>query len=215
MDRGGATGMMTGQRTTLRVRPKGSLVTTGVASVALAAIPASAAITAIAREEGNWPLALAMAGAVLVGGLAVLLRQLSVYSEVTPSTLRGRGIFSPMIEVPLGEIHQVLLVQTTSRHALDTATQLLVRGSDGRRLFRMRGNFYAPGTLDLVAGVLPVEAERIDDPIALSRFFANYPGSAYWFENRPALRVAAVVSGCVIAVIAAATVMSLVGLDAG
>ncbi len=70
-----------------------------------------------------------------------------MHCEVTDTELRGNGIFSPMVHVPLDRIRSVLLVPTYVGQAPEAVTQLLVRDARGRRLFRMRGNFWHPQDL--------------------------------------------------------------------
>ena len=78
-----------------------------------------------------------------------------------------------------------MLVPTYVGQAPEAVTQLLVRDARGRRLFRMRGNFWQPADLRAVADSLPVRAVVIDEPMPLSEFFRAYPDSAYWFEDKP------------------------------
>jgi len=161
--------------------------------------------------RGTWlqvviPHALVLIGCVLVG-----VRQLTVFTEVRGGRLRGNGIFSPIEEVEFARIARVDLIETYVGLIPSPVRQLLVRDADGRRLYRMRGNFWRPGDLDAVADALPVTATKVTEPIDLRDFFRAYPGSAYWFENRRAVTVTAVVLGGLLIVGIAVGMIALVG----
>ncbi len=94
-------------------------------------------------------------------------------------------------------------------------TQLLVRDDDGKRLFRMRGNFYRDGDLETIAAALPVPAQTTAEPIEITEFFRTYPGSAYWFEHRPILRIVVFAVALVLALAIAAWVMTILGMPVG
>jgi hypothetical protein len=129
--------------------------------------------------------------------------------------LIGNGIFTSMVRVPLSQIAKVDLVETYVGQAPESVTQLLVRDAPGRRLFRMRGSFYPDGALQEIAAALPVKAEVVTEPISLTEFFRTYPGSAYWFEHRPVLRVVAFVIALVVSLAIAAWVMTILGMPVG
>jgi hypothetical protein len=134
---------------------------------------------------------------------------------VTRTELIGRGIFSPMIRVPLDKIAAVHLVETYVGQAPESVTQLLVTDEEGKRLFRMRGNFYQAGALQAIAAALPVKAQVASEPIGITEFFRNYPGSAYWFEHRPILRLVVFAVSLALALAIAAWVMTILGMRVG
>lgn len=181
----------------LLVRPKRDLLVTAMLSVLLAMIPLFAVLYWFAVDHGAVMTVLAGHVLVIVAATALLVRQLTVFTVVTDTEIRGRGIFSPMVRVPLARIASVHLVPTFVGHDPETVLQLLVRDVEGRRLYRMRGNFWPPGDLERVAAELPVAAQVGTEPMTLREFFAAYPGSAYWFENRPWL-----IAGLLVAVAA-------------
>jgi hypothetical protein len=136
-------------------------------------------------------------------------------AEVTDTELRGNGIFTPMVHVPLDRIRSVIIAQTYVGQAPEAVTQLLVRDARGRRLFRMRGNFWHARDLRAIADALPVRPTVIDDPVAISEFFRTYPDSAYWFEDKPGLKVALIGMLIVAALAIAVWVMTMLGMPIG
>jgi hypothetical protein len=198
--------------TVVRIVPRRSLLVSALVSIVLVLLPVSAVLYwfAIPRGQGFW-VAVAQ-GIVVVASFALLLRQLTVDTVVADGELRGRGIFSPMERVPLSTIARVDLVPVYVGQSPETVPQLLVRDAAGARLFRLRGTFWHPGDLDKIADALPVPTRVAPEPMSHAEFFAAYPGSAYWFENRPWL-----VAGLLAAVIAicigiAVGVMTLLGM---
>ncbi len=203
------------EQTVVSVRPRRSLLRTGFISVVLGMIPLFGVLYWFSIEHDSWLVVLVVH--VVVAALFVLafLRQLTVYSAVTETELVGRGIFSPLIHVPLEKIAAVHLVETYVGQAPEPVTQLLVTDDEGKRLFRMRGNYWPPGDLASIAAALPVRAQVVAEPIGIGEFFRTYPGSAYWFEHRPILWIVVFVVSLGVAVAVAAWVMTILGMPVG
>ena len=196
----------------LRVRPEHSLLGNALAAIALGTTPIFVVAYWFASSHGGVEIVGISHAAVLVAGLLVLWRQLRVYCAVTSDELIGNGIFTPLVRVRLDRIRRVMLVPTYLGAAPEPVLQLLVTGDDGRRLFRMRGNFWHETDLRALAGALPVAVEELTDPITMREFFTSYPGAAYWFEHRRPLQVAVVTVGLLLALAAAMWIMGLLGL---
>jgi hypothetical protein len=203
------------EQTLVAVRPRRSLIRTGFISIVLAMIPLFGVLYWFSIEHDSWLVVFLVHMVVTALAILVVVRQLTVYSAVTRTELIGRGIFSPMIRVPLDKIAAVHLVETYVGQAPESVTQLLVTDEEGKRLFRMRGNFYQAGALQAIAAALPVKAQVASEPIGITEFFRNYPGSAYWFEHRPILRLVVFAVSLAVAVAIAAWVMSILGMPVG
>jgi len=198
--------------TTVRIVPRRSLMVSALVSILVVLLPVSAVLYwfAIPRGQGVW-VAVAQAIVVVVS-FGLMLRQLTVDTVVADGELRGRGIFSPMDRVPLSSIARVDLVPVYVGQSPETVNQLLVRDADGRRLYRLRGTFWHAGDLETVAQALPVPTQVAPEPMSHAEFFAAYPGSAYWFENRPWLVVAAVALVFAAGIGIAVGVLTLLGM---
>ncbi len=201
--------------TLVTVRPRRSLITTGFVSVVLAMIPLFGVLYWFSIEHDSWLVVFVVHLIVTALFVLAIVRQLTVFSAVTETELIGRGIFSPMIRVPLSKIAAVHLVETYVGQAPESVTQLLVTDEEGKRLFRMRGNFYGDGDLKAIAAALPVPAQTASEPIGISEFFRAYPGSAYWFEHRPILRIVVFTVSLLLALAIAAWVMTILGMPVG
>lgn len=196
----------------VRIVPRRSLMVSALISILVVLIPVSAVLYwfAIPRGQGAWIGV--MQAIVVVVALALLWRQLTVDTVVADGELRGRGIFSPMVRVPLEKIATVDVVTVYVGQSPETVPQLLVRDAAGRRLFRLRGTFWHARDLTKVTEALPVPARIAPEPMSFAEFFAAYPGSAYWFENRPWL-MAGLLAVCIAASVAAAVgAMVLLGM---
>jgi hypothetical protein len=206
---------VTVEGTRVLVKPRRSLLTTALLSAALAFVPVFGVLYWFAIDHDSWQAVAIVNVVVVLIGLALVARQLTVHAEVTETELRGNGIFTPTVHVPLDRIRSVLLVPTYVGQAPEAVIQLLVRDARGRRLFRMRGNFWHPEDLRAIADSLPVRAVVIDEPIALSDFFRSYPDSAYWFEDKPGLKVVLIGGLIAVALAIAVWVMTLLGMPIG
>jgi hypothetical protein len=203
------------EKTVVTVRPRRSLITTGFVSVVLGMIPLFGVLYWFSIEKDGWFIVFVVHMVVTALCLLVIVRQLTVYSAVTETELIGRGIFSPLIRVPLDKIASVHLVETYVGQAPESVTQLLVTDDEGKRLFRMRGNFYRDGDLKSIAAALPVKPQVVSEPIGITEFFRTYPGSAYWFEHRPILRLVVFAVSLALALAIAAWVMTILGMRVG
>jgi len=203
---------MTATVTTLQVRPRRSLMTTAFVSVVLVMIPVFGVLYWFALQHGSWALVFAVHLAITIACLGTLARQLTVFTAVTETELIGRGIFSPMLRVPLSAIARVIVVPTYLGQSPDPVLQLLVLDASGTRLFRLRGTYWNPEDLDAVANALPVTPTFVQEPIGIREFYRAYPGSAYWFQNKPALWIIAFALALLLIVAVAAWLMSIFGM---
>jgi hypothetical protein len=203
---------MTTTATTLRVRPRRSLVTTAFVSIVLAMIPVFGVLYWFAVQHGSWALVFVVHLAITIACLATLGRQLTVFTAVTATELIGRGIFSPIVRVPLNAIASVVVVPTYIGQSPDPVLQLLARDASGRRLYRMRGTFWNPEDLKAVADALPVTPDFVQEPIGIREFYRTYPGSAYWFQNKPAMWIIVFILAVLAAGAIATWVMRIFGM---
>ncbi|GAA2072452.1 hypothetical protein GCM10009840_01350 [Pseudolysinimonas kribbensis] len=195
----------------VRVRPRTGLLWTAVLTLLLVTSPLYGALYWFAIPHGQLLPTLSGHIVIVLVGIAIGMRQLAVFAEVRGGLLRGNGIFSPLIEVEVSRIASVDLVATYVGLRPNPVQQLLVRDASGRRLFRMRGNFWPASDLVRLAAALPVPTTVTAEPIDVKDFFRRYPGSAYWFENRPAVTAVGIVLGLAAVAAVAAGAIALAG----
>lgn len=193
----------------VHVRPRRSLVSTAFISIVAGMLPIFGVLYWFGIQHGSWRIVLAVHLAIIVACVGILIRQLSVFSAVSETELSGRGIFSPVERIPLDQIDSVVMVPTYVGQSPEPVTQLLVRDPDGKRLFRMRGNFWQSGDLTAIANALPVTPQVVKDTMSVREFFQNYPGSAYWFENQPLVRVGMAVAAILLIVAITALIVAV------
>lgn len=179
-------------RTLVTVRPRRSLLSTAFFSILLVMIPVFGVLYWFADDGHGLALVAVINALVIALATAILLRQLTVHTAVTETELRGSGIFSPLVSVPLDRIASVHLVETYVGQATEPTTQFVAADSDGTCLYRNRGNFWHDGDLRKVAEAIPVPLTVVTEPLTMQEFSQRFPGSAYWFERRPVLRLAAI-----------------------
>lgn len=195
----------------VRVRPRRSVLIMAVVSLCAALVPVTAMLALIARTNGAWVAAGIVESFIVLVCVLLGFRQISLFTRVTATALEGNGFMTPTVRVPLDRIAVVHLVDTYAGQGSEVVTQFLAVDADGRRLFRLRGNFWAEGALEQVAAAVPAPVRHSDEPVSLRSFFADHPGSEYWFENKPWLKVGAIVLGCAGAAAIALWVMTTVG----
>lgn len=173
----------------VRVRPRTSLIRSAAVSMLVAMVPASVALYAVAIPAGRWMQVLVAQALVVAACVVVGARQLQLVTEVDDRELRGNGIATPMVRVRLDDIERVHLVRTLIHGGSEETMQLLVTDAEGRRLFRLRGNYWPADALERVAEALPVPPSHHRDPVPIAEFWRAHPGSAYWFEDRRIVRI--------------------------
>lgn len=184
---------------------------TALVSLIAAMVPIFGVLYWFAMKRDAIAPVLAVHAVILAIALGVLLRQLTVRAEVTDTELIGNGIFSPMIRVALDDIEEVVLVDTHIGQSPEVVTQLIARNLDGQTIYRMRGNFWHAHDLEALIAALPVPVTRVSGPLSMTEFFAEYPGSVYWFENRPGLKAVTVAVGLIALAGAVLLVTSVLG----
>ncbi|TPW73450.1 hypothetical protein [Schumannella sp. 10F1B-5-1] len=199
---------MTTPTTLVFARPKRSLLITGITALVLALVPVTVALVVL---RDDWLPTVIVEVVAIATCVSLGLRQLTIHTRLTETELSGNGIFSPMVRVDLDDVHEVLVVPIFIGAAPDPVQQLLVRDENGRRLFRLRGNFWEDGLLERIAAAMPVPVQVVAEPIPAKLFFSTYPGSEYWFENKPWLRVAAILGAGLLALGVAAGAMLTLG----
>ncbi|PRY65933.1 hypothetical protein B0I08_10983 [Glaciihabitans tibetensis] len=195
----------------MRVRPKSVLSRLGVLTFLITIVPLFGVLYWYTAPYDVWTELLAVQGAILVGCLAAYWRQTRVFSSVSAATLKGNGIFSPTAIIARDTVSRVVLVPVYRSHPSEANTQLIALTHDDGCVFRMRGQFWHASDLTGFAAAIgrPVTVETT--AISEKEFFHDYPGSAYWFEKGPGVRLVVVLA--IVAVVSAfvIAIMSTVG----
>jgi len=176
------------------VHPRNEMIQSGLVTFFVTTIPLFGVLYWYTASLGIWPEILAAQVLIAVGSIGAIVRQRMVHTTVTDSTLSGNGIFSRRVVVPLDSINSVALVPVFGADPNEVTTQLLAIGEGGRCVFRMRGYYWHPGDLTMIASAI---GRPICTPtVALSEeeFFEEYPGSRYWFERNKAILPAIIVA---------------------
>lgn len=197
---------------TLRVAPRPVLLRNAALSYVLITVALFGSLYYLAIPMGTWPVLLGGQLATVAVATVAYVRYRMTYIAITDDALIERGFLSPTQRIPLSNVASVLLAQTYRSHSPDSTPQLLVRDADGRRLLRMRGAFWTDAAIHRVAETIGVPVALFPEPITSRDFFATYPGSAYWFEHRPALAVGTVVAVFVLSLAVVIALMNLAGI---
>jgi hypothetical protein len=195
------------------MRPRRSLMTTAWIALLVGSVPVFVVLYwHAAQEDGSVPgVANVQIGLYVVAALSYW-RQKSVFTGIADGALLGNGIFSRTVRVPLDRIHRVVLVKVESRDPDEPHVQFLVLDADGRTLFRMRSQYWVLDDLRALADRLGNVVER-RDPLTAEEFSDAYPGSAYWFERYPAVRMVLGAVALLVAVFAVTGLLTLAGMD--
>jgi hypothetical protein len=195
----------------MRVHPKSVLSSLGVLTFLITIIPLFGVLYWYTAPFNIWPELLALQLLILVGCVGAYWRQTRVFSSVSPTTLEGNGIFSPTSIVPLDSVSRVVLVPVYRSHPSEASTQLIVLNDHDHVVFRMRGQFWHASDMTGFASAIgrPVKVEQT--AISEEEFFAEYQGSAYWFERNAGTRLVVIIGLVAVLVACILAIMSTVG----
>ncbi len=169
------------------VRPRRRLLCDGVLAIGLVLAALIVPMLFFAIPNGNLVVVIAAALAVVA---------LTAYGIVDFSrsnvTVAGRSVFkrsflSRPFRVELAEIAVVHLVEVFVSGTTHAVPQLLALDERGRRLFRMRGQYWSRHSMGLVAAATRAPVVEAAEPLTQREFHATWPQAAYWYENRPGI----------------------------
>ncbi|MEO7122630.1 MAG: hypothetical protein ABI400_05845 [Lacisediminihabitans sp.] len=201
-------------RYVIRVSPRSSLVRTGVLSYVLLSLPLFGALYFLGAPKGTWPIALVVHLVTIGGAIASYGIYRRTFIGITPSEAHERGALGGVKITPLQRISSAVLVTTYRSSSTETTEQLILCDADGRRLVRMRGEFWTTSAMRAVAAATRAPLEESLNPVTTQVFFEEYPGSAYWFENRPILTWGAVIVALAVVLGLVLGLMALMGIPA-
>jgi hypothetical protein len=194
------------------VRPKRGIVRSGLLILLIVPLPIFASLAFLNAQNGPWPFAAVGEALCLALAALGLLIHRRVFIGVTATTIEERGFRGRHTSLPVSDIATIVLAHTYTAASADTLPQLLVLDRAGRRMLRMRGVFWSEESMLAVAGSLGEEVEHVAEPMTTAEFFSRYPGTAYWFENRPHVAIAALAVALLTCVGVVLGLMQLLGL---
>jgi len=201
--------------TRLLFRPRRAMLATAWVATLLATSPVFAVLYWLTSDDrGVWIPVLVVHLTLFFLGVGVFLRQLAVFCRLSDDELSGNGIFSPVVRVRVDDIAEVIVVPTHVGVQSEPAVQYLMLDASGRRLFRLRGNYWNEADVEELLEALPVEPVRVTKPMRLREFWKAYPGSAYWFEDKPWLQVLGIAAMLAVVVLVLLWAMTLVSAGA-
>ncbi|WP_394771008.1 hypothetical protein [Lacisediminihabitans sp.] len=199
----------------VRVRPKAGIVRSGLLILLIVPLPIFGSLALLSTQNGPWPYAaIGEALCLLLCSLGFALFR-RVFVGVTSISIEERGLLGRHTSHPTADVATIVLAHTFGASSADTLPQLIVRNRAGTRILRMRGLFWTEDSMLAVANAIGEEVQVEKEPMSTAEFFARYPGSAYWFENRRGLTIAALAVALLVCVGVVLGLMRLLGLPIG
>ncbi|TXN32469.1 hypothetical protein [Lacisediminihabitans profunda] len=196
----------------VRVRPKSGIVRSGLLILLIVPLPIFGSLALLSAQNGPWPFAAfgeALCLLLCWLGLALYRR---VFIGVTSKSIEERGLLGRHTSHRTADVATIVLAHTFGASSADTLPQLIVRDRAGTRMLRMRGLYWTEESMLAVANAIGEEVQVVKEPMTSAEFFARYPGSAYWFENRRGLAIAALAAALLVCVGVVLGLMQLLGL---
>jgi hypothetical protein len=190
----------------VRIRPRRAVLTSGLIVTLVVPLPILGTLIGLGISNGSWPAAAVGEVLCLLVALVGWLLFRCTWVEVSATHVSKRSFFGKTTHAPLSAAHSVVLAFTYSGSSNEALPQLLIRDASGRRILRLRGQFWSEESMHELASAVGIPFVLAPEPITSAQFFDLYPGVAYWFENRPTLAIVGIV------VLLAACVTTVLGL---
>lgn len=169
----------------IRVWPKRGLVRSGIMTLIFVPLPLLGLLIFLRLPDGALPAAVAGAFVLLAIGFWALTLFKGTSIGVTDDAIEEVGFFGQKTVSLTDDIGSAVLVHTYCGELAETRPQLIVRNHDAGRMLRMRGTFWTEESMRAVAAQLGVILDEPAAPMTARQLFSRYPGTAYWFEDRP------------------------------
>jgi hypothetical protein len=164
------------------LRPRLRLFWHGITACAAFLTPVFAVLYVMSVPGGDWPAVLALHGFVSLLVALAAARFFLTAIWVGPEGISERGYLFPRRNFTRDQVHSIVRARTFG-HGSDIVEQLFVLGADGRRIVRMRGQFWTRADMDTVVDTLGVRVSVIDEIMTLRELAAEHPRLTYWFER--------------------------------
>lgn len=197
--------------TEVLIRPRRSLLRTGLVAVIVAGVPLFAVLYWLAVSQGSWQRVL-IVEVILLACCAVLWWRFRVSFVRVDGTLLTKQAFAHRTVVERADVATILLAETYRGTSSDTIPQLLALDAAGARLLRLRGTFWAREDMVRIAEAIgaPITTELV--PMTSREYYLLHPGVAYWYEGRPWLAVVGILIAGAIAAATISWLMSAAGV---
>lgn len=170
-------------RTTLHLRPHWRHFGRSLLSLLILLVPIFLVLYWLTIPNGPWIPVVIAQFTVLLGCAFALFAFSRTRIWLNDQTLSERGFLGLRSTIPVGSVASILFVDIYRFGTLDTLPHLFVVGHDGKRLLRMRGQFWSPAEMETVAEHLGVPPTRVAEPITMHQFSRQKPKLLYWFET--------------------------------
>lgn len=179
--------------TVVHVRPKRSLLRHGAAAALAAGVPIFAVLYWVGIQRDAWMSVLALHLSVTFVCLVLVWRHHAAYAEVRDGVLRKQA-FATRTSMPVASIARIVLAETYRGHSSDTIPQLIALDEDHRRAMRMRGYYWSAEDMRRIADATGAPVVVETEPLTTKQYYALFEGTAYWYEGKPWLAIAAIIA---------------------
>ncbi|KQV06171.1 hypothetical protein [Leifsonia sp. Root112D2] len=169
------------------LRPHRHLFSRGVLAIFALTTPVFAVVYWLTIPSGPWPIVLIVHCLVVLATLLGLIAFFDTLIKVGPRSVTERGFFGRVRTVESAEVGTVILLDLYESNALDTNPQLFVCDENGKRMLRMRGQFWSRESMETVIDALDRPVTVPPEAMTMSELRRSSPGLLYWFERRPRL----------------------------
>jgi len=170
------------------LKPHRHLFARGLLAVFALTTPVFAVVYWLTVPSHAWPIALLVHVLVLLACLLSLIAFFDTVVTVGDRTVTERGFFGRVHTFTADQVGYALLVDVYQSNALETTPQLFLCDIEGRRLLRLRGQFWSRESMRKVLDDLEVPVTEPSEAVTLAELHRRSPNLLYWFERMPRLR---------------------------
>jgi len=188
---------------TQTLKPSSANYWKGTAFSAVFLVPLIAVQFAINRERSTLWLILIIVVPLCLAGIALYFARARVF--ITDTHIGKQGIFGTRW-TPKSDFDRALLVRGYTAPAEQPRTELFMFASDGRKLLRLFGRFWAEDDMGILVGATGATPGLLEGPAGPADVMRLEPTALNWVEAHPWLSAFVITFG-ILAVVVVAVVL--------
>lgn len=172
-----------------RLRQPRSLFHRGLLAAVAFIGPVFGVLYVIVLPDGPW-LAVVLTqvlATLLAIAASVAFFRSGIWISPSAAIVTERGFFGRLSHFDKSEAVSILLARVYTSDGSETRPQLVILGSDKKRLLRMRGQYWTQADMDVVASHFEVPVLNIPDAVSTGELRADYPHALYVMERDPVI----------------------------
>ncbi|MGV8912594.1 MAG: hypothetical protein ACOH14_08265 [Rhodoglobus sp.] len=153
-----------------------------------------------------------IAAILLATAASVSYFRSAIWVGPTSPIVTERGfLFGRLTHFAKADVASILLAEVYTSDGSESRPQMVILGSNKKRLLRMRGQYWTQADMDVVAAEFDVPVVRVPGGVSTGELREDYPHALYFMERHPVFVALIAVGGTVATAAILMGVLALIG----